>query len=30
VAGYGKVKSGACMLWVVPPGSRQFEPEGKK
>jgi hypothetical protein len=30
VAGYGKVRSGACMLWVVPPGSRQFEPEGKK
>jgi hypothetical protein len=30
VAGYGKVKSGACMLWVVPPSSRQFEPEGKK
>jgi hypothetical protein len=30
VTGYGKVKSGACMLWVVPPGSRQFEPEDKK
>ncbi len=24
VPGYGKVRSGACVLWVVPPGSRSF------
>jgi hypothetical protein len=30
VPGYGKVRSGACLLWVVPPNARQFEPEGKK
>jgi hypothetical protein len=29
VPGYGTVRSGACVLWVVPPNARQFEPEGK-
>ncbi|MFM2432866.1 MAG: hypothetical protein RLZZ511_4080 [Cyanobacteriota bacterium] len=24
ISGYGKVQSGACVLWVVPPSSRRF------
>jgi hypothetical protein len=26
IPGYGKVTSGACVLWVVPPGARTFKP----